>query len=89
LGVLLDQQYEVKTIKIEKGTNMVIYTDGLEEAMNKEGEQYGLDRIIRATMANQEKTGKEIAHAITEDVLRFCGGNPLHDDVTMIVAKGI
>ncbi len=89
IGVLPDQVYTVGTLKMTEGSSLVIYTDGMDEAMNKTGEQFGLDRIIECTLENKNKSAAELAKALNGKVLDFCEGVPMHDDVTLIVAKGI
>jgi serine phosphatase RsbU (regulator of sigma subunit) len=87
LGVLKDQMYERKIIKIEPGSVIAIYTDGLEEAMNHENEMYGQERIIESLKTNRELSSKEIVKKIQNEAIEFCKGKPLHDDLTMIVIK--
>jgi serine phosphatase RsbU (regulator of sigma subunit) len=88
LGVLPDQKYEEKYVKIDKESVLFIYTDGLEEALNQNGEMFGQERIINCIKENKDKSSLSISGCITYEVLRFCAGTALHDDVTMIIAKG-
>lgn len=87
LGILPDQKYEQKIIKIEKGMTIAIYTDGLEEAMNHQNEIFGQTRIIEALKSCRDKSAKEIVKIIQDSAIDFCSGKPLHDDLTMIVVK--
>ncbi|MEO8513350.1 MAG: SpoIIE family protein phosphatase [Ignavibacteria bacterium] len=87
LGVLKDQVYERKIVKLERGSIIAIYTDGLEEAMDSQNEMYGQDRIIECLRANRELSPKEIVKIIQDEAIEFCKGKPLHDDLTMIVIK--
>lgn len=87
LGILPDQQYEVKTTKIEEGSLLLIYSDGLEEAMNARTEFFGRERIIEAMNEVKDKTPAEIIAHIQKRAIDFCEGKPLHDDLTMIAAK--
>jgi sigma-B regulation protein RsbU (phosphoserine phosphatase) len=88
LGVLPDQKYEEKYVIIEKDSVLFIYTDGLEEALNQKNELFGQERIIECIKENKDKSALSISGCITYEVLRFCAGRALHDDVTMIIAKG-
>ena len=87
LGVLPDQQYERKLIKIEPGSVITIFTDGLEEAMNPQNEMFGQDRIIDIIKSSKDMTAKEIVKTVQEKAIEFCSGKPFHDDLTMIVIK--
>lgn len=88
IGILPDQSYDARKIKIDEGSVLLIYTDGLEEALNSKSELFGLDRIINTVNNNLQRTPSEISDALNYEVLRFCDKIPIHDDVTMIVAKG-
>ena len=87
LGVLPGQQYERKVIKIEPGSVIAIFTDGLEEAMNPEGEIFGQERIINILKEKKGLPCREIVKSIQDGAIEFCDGRPLHDDLTMIVIK--
>ncbi|MBL8017263.1 MAG: SpoIIE family protein phosphatase [Ignavibacteria bacterium] len=87
LGVLPDQKYERKVIKVEEGSVIAIYTDGLEEAMNPKEEIFGQKRIIQCLMELRHHSAKEIVKKIQDSAIEFCEGKPLHDDLTMIVIK--
>lgn len=87
LGVLPDQKYERRVIKVEEGSVIAIYTDGLEEAMNPKDEIFGQKRIIQCLMELRHHPAKEIVKKIQNSAIEFCEGKPLHDDLTMIVIK--
>jgi serine phosphatase RsbU (regulator of sigma subunit) len=87
LGVLPDQKYGIETAVIEEGSVLAIYTDGLEEAMNPGNEIFGQERIIQSLIENRESGSREIIRLVQKCVLLYCQGKPLHDDLTMIVAK--
>jgi len=88
LGVLQNEKYEVNTVKIDNGSLLVIYSDGLEEAMNPRNEMFGLDKIISSIKESKEQNPGEIIKHVQSRAIEFCEGKPLHDDLTMIVAKG-
>jgi serine phosphatase RsbU (regulator of sigma subunit) len=89
LGVLPNQEYEIKHVKIDKGSVLVVYTDGLEEAMNEKNEQFGLERMIKSTLNNKNLSSTDIASALNSEVIKYCDKVPLHDDMTLVIAKGI
>lgn len=88
LGVLSNQQYEEKYVRIHEGDSLVIYTDGLNEARNDKDEFYGIERIQDTLIKNKHLPSREIANTLTMDAISFCNGAPVYDDVTLIVAKG-
>jgi sigma-B regulation protein RsbU (phosphoserine phosphatase) len=87
LGVLPNQIYERKVIKIEPGSVIAIFTDGLEEAMNSRNEMFGQERIIETLKTSRHLSAKDIVKKVQEEAIDFCNGKPLHDDLTMIVIK--
>lgn len=89
LGVLPNQEYERGSAKIEEGSVLAIFTDGLEEALNPDNEIFGQERIIDSLLESKELSSKEIIKAVNAKAIEFCKGKPLHDDLTMIVAKRI
>jgi phosphoserine phosphatase RsbU/P len=87
LGVLPDQKYTIESVTIENGSALAIYTDGLEEALCPANEIFGQERIIKNLIENKHLSSKEIVKAVQVKAIEFCEGKPLHDDLTMIVAK--
>ena len=80
----LHLEYQESTVSIEAGDRLVLFTDGLSEAANDSGEEFGEERII----ASLKKTGglgaEEIRTAILNAVDDFSGGY-LEDDATMMI----
>lgn len=87
LGVVEDVSLEEKEITLEDGDVVIFYTDGITEAMNKEKEQYGEDRLLREIKKNHNLSANEIIVKIQESVLEFCGKEPQFDDITLVVLK--
>ena len=89
LGVLQNEKYQVNHVRIDNGSLLVIYSDGLEEAMNPRNEFFGRDNIISSLNESKERSPAEIIKHVQSRAIEFCEGKPLHDDLTMIVAKRI
>jgi len=79
--------YEDQTAPLEGGDVIIFYTDGLREAMNDAREQYGEKRLQRVLKASAMRSAEDIKNAVLADVLSFCEGEPLRDDLTIIVLK--
>jgi sigma-B regulation protein RsbU (phosphoserine phosphatase) len=96
LGVDPHEQYKTEGFVLEAGCSMLLYTDGVVEAESSSGEQYGVARMIEA-LKKQAETGANLGseagdpknriNAVLEDVKRFCGGEELLDDVTMVAVR--
>ncbi len=79
--------YEYQTINPVKGDIIVLFTDGVNEAENLEGEDFGINRIVDLAKRNVNKTANEIGNIIYDKVKRFTNGRDLNDDFTLIVLK--
>ncbi len=87
-GILdVPRAYEIRKVKMEKGDMLVMYTDGVAEARNVGGEEYGLDRLNELVMELRDAEPNEVLQAIVKDVADFSYGAQQHDDITVLVAK--
>ncbi|MVN76762.1 SpoIIE family protein phosphatase [Hymenobacter sp. HMF4947] len=91
LGIIRDASYE-KYVKTQfwdynPGDVMVIYTDGIVEARDGEGNEYGEERLREMLSACFYQSAEEINTHIRQDVQQFSQGLPLHDDQTLLVIK--
>jgi urea transport system substrate-binding protein len=74
-------------LQLQPGDVMVLYTDGISEAMNGENQQYGLERLCAVSQAHHQATAAEIRRAILDDLQRHIGPEPLQDDIALLVFK--
>ncbi|MEX0676741.1 MAG: SpoIIE family protein phosphatase [Pirellulales bacterium] len=82
LGVDPDFQYEQHTRSIAPGDFLALFTDGISEAMNNDGELYGLERLEKQ-LAQPSVTVADLGRLILDDVKRFVGGCPQNDDICL------
>lgn len=87
-----DQDLFRKTISVEKLTlrqddMLVIYTDGITEAMNPAREQFGEARLLAAIKRHGHRTAQEFAEALNEEILEFTAGELQNDDITLVAIK--
>ena len=87
IGVFSDCVYEQETIQMMPGDVLVAYTDGVTEALNQEGEEFGECRLERILSQSAHLSADEIRERVTERVRQFCGSAPQHDDLTFVVLK--
>lgn len=73
--------------KIESGKTFIFYTDGFTEAVNKKGEEYGLDRMIEIAKSWNYSSASHIQDKMMADVNKFIGKAQQHDDMTMVIVK--
>lgn len=82
-------QKTLEEVNIEAKTDdvFVFYTDGLIETMNKKGDQYGEESLLKSVKENATKSTAEIKDSVLKSVAKFSGMMPSHDDLTLIVVK--
>ena len=76
-----------QTIPLNSGDVVVLYTDGITEAENIEGVQYGLERLCEIVAHNSQNSAEKIKQAIVEDVWSYIGAQKVFDDMTVVVIK--
>ena len=87
IGIERSSKYEEITLTVEKGDIIILYTDGVIEALNKEGHQYGIDTLSQVIADNHTLSAKDIANEIKYNIQAFIGSASLHDDQTLVVMK--
>ncbi len=87
LGVMETMEYQERVLELEPGTLLVIYSDGVTDAGNAGGEQFGVERLRSVIDTNKTITADGIVEAIVNAVDAHAGGEPQFDDVTVVVIK--
>ncbi len=77
------------TLHLTEGDVVVLYTDGLTEAENPQGELYGVTRVCALVEAQRSKSAEQIKDALISDMTAFSRGQAVLDDVTVLVLKQI
>lgn len=89
MGVFGDFLFESGRIKLDKGDALILYTDGVTEAFNAEGQQFTLSGLEHALETHSAIGAKEIIAAIIGQVNVFAAEEPQSDDITLLVVKRI
>lgn len=85
-GSLFDKSITDNTIDMSPGDAIVLYTDGVVEAMNNDKLEYGMDSFL-AAIQRYAGTAPTLLNAIIQDVKGFIGKSKQHDDITVIVIR--
>jgi phosphoserine phosphatase RsbU/P len=87
LGCLPEFPYQEEIIKVNKGSTLVLYSDGITEAMNEADEEFGEIRFQRILLDNLGNTSEKIIENILTAVRKHSGKRAQSDDITLMVIK--
>ena len=87
LGIELNEKYETGRTVLGVGDILVIYTDGVTEARDEDGKEFGEDRLLALVSQTSEERAALTLAAIMRKLDEFVGGAPQHDDITCFVVR--
>ena len=89
LGMFRSMRYHQHYVQFEKGHVMIIYTDGITEAANNEGEEFGRERLAKLVLEGINLSAKELIDFVRKGVQEFTERKFLDDDGTLFVIKSL
>jgi sigma-B regulation protein RsbU (phosphoserine phosphatase) len=87
LGDTFDRLLEEVTLPLGRGDLFVLYTDGISEAMNEQGDCFGDQRLVDLAERNADLKSDALCERILSEVHSFAGDAAQHDDMTMVLIK--
>ena len=87
LGAIEDVTYTEDSVKLDAGDSLLIFSDGISEAINPDEEEFGEDILPGIVTANRDATAMSLIDTIIDDVCRHAGKAPQRDDMTIVVIK--
>ncbi len=87
IGVIPGQSYSRGFLRLEKGDVILACTDGITEAMNREGDEYGLERLTKAVTKYRQREADEIIKGVLSEVDEFSRGGTHEDDRVVLILK--
>lgn len=87
LGVVEQAQWKQKVVKMSPGDILILYTDGVIEAENPDGEFFGEDRLLDVALSKTHLPAREIQDSLLDAVHYFVGKTPQQDDIALIVIR--
>ena len=87
LGDTFDRLLEEVTLPLGRGDLFLLYTDGISEAMNEQGDCFGDQRLVDLAERNADLKSDDQCERILSDVHAFAGAAAQHDDMTMVLLK--
>ncbi|HNX24401.1 MAG TPA: SpoIIE family protein phosphatase [Spirochaetota bacterium] len=84
IGISDDTEYEEKKITVSDGDRLLLYTDGITEAKNKEGEDFGEIRLARFLKNNHNLSGEDFCNSLLDTVYEYIDGTEINDDIAFL-----
>jgi len=84
LGVIQDTRWGHTTVQLQQGTRLLLYTDGVVDALNPEKESFGNERLRGFIEASSGHTAQDIQDNLLAQLQRFTGNEPQFDDITLM-----
>jgi sigma-B regulation protein RsbU (phosphoserine phosphatase) len=84
LGVLPDWTYRDSHLQLQSGDRLVLFTDGVTEAEDAHGDEFGDQRVVRALQDAGSRSAEDVRQHLMEAVTSYCGGQ-FRDDATVVV----
>ena len=75
------------SLTLERDDCLILYTDGVTEALDAEGTEFGMQKVIDSIVASASQGAAGILTALTDDLREFVGAQPQNDDITLIVIR--
>jgi serine phosphatase RsbU (regulator of sigma subunit)/serine/threonine protein kinase/tetratricopeptide (TPR) repeat protein len=89
LGVFekIDEDITQKSITLNKGDKVILYTDGVTEARNAKQEFFKLERLVDVIKHAQSLSAQDLLSYISEQIQKYIGDTPQYDDITLVVME--
>ena len=87
VGIAADVVYTQETVTLDPGDTVVLFTDGVTEAMNADNQQFGMSRLTEAFEGNPPESATAANEAVFERVRNFAGDAPQSDDITCLTLR--
>jgi len=84
LGIIPDETFTGGHARLLAGDVFLFFTDGVYEASDVNGQEFGLARMEKVLRQNMYKGVETIVNSVTEAVTQFCGNEPVHDDICVV-----
>ncbi|TAJ43854.1 PP2C family protein-serine/threonine phosphatase [Methanofollis fontis] len=89
LGAMEEMEYGEETVMITQGDLLVFYTDGVTEAIDPAGEEFGEERLKRTVLSHRTESSRDLIRQIRSAINDHAGSEPQFDDITLMVLRGL
>jgi serine phosphatase RsbU (regulator of sigma subunit)/pSer/pThr/pTyr-binding forkhead associated (FHA) protein len=89
MGLFAQARYDRYEANLETGDTLILYSDGVTEATNTNGEEFGEERLVETLRLNRHRSASELVRAINGALTTFTAGAAAADDITLLILKKI
>jgi len=89
VGVFRDAMFEEETVQLDPGDTLVVFSDGISEALNPDGEEFGEDRIVSCVQAHRELPAANLLECVLDSVQQFRADAIQNDDMTLLIVRNL
>jgi sigma-B regulation protein RsbU (phosphoserine phosphatase) len=87
LGLIEDACFNCGRLRLGASDLLILYSDGITDRTNPEGELYGVERLAQAALVSRSDPARICLYSILGDIQGWSRGTPAEDDATLIVAR--
>jgi len=87
LGVMESIDIKEREIELARGDILVLYTDGVTDAINEKEEGFGKEKLVEIIQNNRSLTAKDMIKKVQNEIVLFAGEQPQFDDITLMIMK--
>jgi serine phosphatase RsbU (regulator of sigma subunit) len=84
IGLASDSKYEEKTLQVEPGDRLLLYTDGITEIKNHNGDEFGENRLARFIVDNVNNKGDEFCNSLFKEIMSYAPHENRVDDIAFL-----
>jgi len=89
VGILPDPRIDEQVITLQPGSVLLLFTDGLPDAMNAQGDFFGAERLHNSVLHDPNASSQEICDGVIGTIKAFQGLNAQFDDMTLVVIRAL
>lgn len=87
LGIMPGAEFELGKIKLQEGEAVIVFSDGVSEAENTAGEEFGIERLSSVVKKHIDRSASGLRDKIESALSAFTGTAPANDDITLVIVK--
>jgi len=87
-GLFEEWQTQIAEVSLVPGDTLILYTDGITEAVNQDGEEFGEGRLVNALLSHGRLPVPQLLQCVFDEVGQFSRGEQ-QDDITVVIARSL